>query len=265
MALKEALIRNGSKMLHWVNTNSPALLTGITIGGVVLTAITSVRAYKRTTELIQKNELEDAPFKEKAAETWHCWIGPVLVGGATIAACIGAQKINHSRQLAMIASYDILKTEAQTFKEHAIEEIGKNKVRKIEHDIHEEELKKAPEPTDKQKEMCDVETGGILLWDRYSGQYIPTTYEKVYRAAEHVNEELRPYGKGGRDWYSHADFIVDCGGEYSEACEKWGYVAKPFGDAIDVNDICDPHIQEYKGHRCTIVYLNVFCEDKNFL
>lgn len=265
MSLKETLLKSGTKALHWCNTNKPDILTGLAIGGIVVTAVSSVVAYKKTTEALRELP-EDAEMKDKVGETWYYWIVPGLAGGATIAATIGINETHKSKELAMIASYNILKESATKFKEYATEEIGKNKVKKIEHKVHEEVIRNN-EPSDDIKEICDAESGGAVFFDRYSGQYIATTYEKVYRAAEKVNHLLRPYGKGGRDWVSWADFIVDCGGEYSEACEKWGFCAKPFTDAIiNPNDICDPHIQEYKGHRCTIVYLEPgYLDDKDFL
>lgn len=263
--MKGLLPKLGTKLLHWANTNSPAILTGLNCAGVVLTAIAAVKAYKESKDILEEEHMEDAPFLDKAVETWPCWIKVGLIGGATMASSIASHSIHESKHAAMIVSYDILKTQATNFREHAIEEIGKNKVRKIEHDIHADELQRATAPAEELQEASDVETGGVLVYDKYSGQYIKTTYEKVRAAAERVNAELRPYGKGGQDWVSHADFLVWCGGQYSEACEKWGYVAIPFGDPLDPNDILDVHSQEYKNHICTVAYLNVFCDDKNFL
>ena len=264
--MKGGILTNlGTKILHWANTNSPSILTGLNCAGVVLTAMAAIQAYKKSNDILKDNDLQDAPIIDKAAEVWPYWVPPVLIGGATMAAGIGANSIHESRQVAMIASYDILKSQAAAFRDHAIEEIGRNKVRKIEHDIHADELRRAVAPEEELQVAADVDTGGVLVFDKYSGQYIKTTYEKVRAAAERVNAELRPYGKGGQDWVSHADFLVWIGGDYSEACEKWGYIAMPFGDPLDPNDILDVHSQEYKNHICTVAYLNVFCEDKNFL
>lgn len=245
--------------------NMPTTLALLNAGGVIITAATSIDAYRRSCNAIVDAELEDEPFLERFKEVWPYWIVPTISAVTTIACGLGSNKMHNDRELAMIASYDILKSQALSFREHAIEEIGKNKVKKIEHDIHADEIKKLAEPTEEQQISCDVETGGILLYDRYSGQYIKTTYEAVYRAGTKVNETLKPYGKGGEDWVSYADFIQWCGGEYSSACEKYGFIARPFEDCIDVDEMCDPHVVEYKGHRCTIVYLNLLPDDRDFL
>lgn len=263
--MKGEIVKAGSNLLASASKNAPKLLTWANAMGVVLTAVTAVNAYKKSEDLIEDLEMEDEAMIEKIKQVWPYWIVPTVTGAVTIFCGFKAENIQDKRYFKAIAATELLKTEAMVFREKAIEEIGKKKVQRIEHDIHADELKKIAPPDEEAQASCDVETGGILLFDRYSGQYIKTTYERVYRAAEHVNAELRPYGKGGRDWYSHADFIVDCGGEYAEKMEDWGYAAKPFNDVFDVDDICDVHIQEYKDHRCTIVWLNVLPESKSFL
>lgn len=264
--MKQQLVKAGGNFLTKVSKNAPAILTWANASGVIITAVSAIFAYKKSSELIYDLEMEDAPVIDKLKEVWPYWIVPTATGAVTIFCGFKSNQIQNDRYFKAVAAAELLKTEAMVFREKAIEEIGKKKVQKIEHDIHADELKKVAPPTEEQQASCDVETGGILLFDRYSGQYIKTTYEKVYRAAEKVNRELRPYGKGGRDWYSHADFLVDCGGEYAEKMEDWGYAARPFGDVFeDVNDIVDVHVQEYKDHICTIVWLNVLPDSKDFL
>lgn len=273
MSLKTSLLDVGTNVMHFVRDNASDILSVCAIVGVAATAIAAIKCKEAADEVIKEEEekrekegkTEELTTLDKVKLTWWCHIPTAVTFLATGGCILYARKIDKDEKTRMILAYNILKEGSDKFRKYAIEEIGKNKVKQIDHKMHQEELKKAGEPDEEKQMASDVATGGMLMYDRYSGQYIHTTYEKVYRAAERVNEKLRPYGKGGRDWYSHADFIVDCGGEYAEACEKWGYIAKPFGDVIDVNDILDPHIQEYKNHRCTVTYLNVFCDEKDFL
>ena len=272
MGLKATLLNLGTKALHFCNTNSSTILTVTAMLGVVATAIVSAECKVKAKEVVKEKEEELnrplEPFEEVKA-TWYYYIPPVLTSAVTIG-CIGAAHgIDKKRQLEMIAAYNLLKEGSDKFKKYAIEELGKNKVKQIEHKVNEEDLKERPVKQEVLDSICDASNGGVILRDQYSGQEFPTTYEKIYRAAERVNEKLRPYGKGGYDWWSWADFIVDCGGEYSEACENYGWTSLPFSDNIDVNNICDPHVDEYKGHRCTVVYLNLLPDrretyDRNF-
>ena len=250
MSLKTSLLKYGRKALHAINTNKPDILTGVAIAGVVVTAVSSVVAYKKA-----KAKLEALP--EDATRV------------ATIASTVGINTTHKAKELRMLTSYNILKESSEKIKKYTIEEIGKNKYKKIEAKAHNDILNDNKTVQDTVHEYCNAEYGGALFFDRYSGQIFPSTYERIYKAVEKVNMLLRPWGKGGRDWVSWADFICDCGGQYSEACERWGFVAKPFGDAIDPiskADICDPHMQEHNGHLCTVVYLEPgILEDKDFL
>ena len=266
MSLKEDLLRLGTKALHYCNTNAPTILTVTAMIGVVATAIVSAECKKAAEEAIKEEEKElNRPLDnmEKFKRTWYFYIPPVITSGLTIGAIGGAQSINKKRQLEMIAAYNILKEGSDKFKKYAIEEIGKNKVQKIEHKVHEEDLKEHPVAKENLDKICDAANGGVVVKDRITGQEWVTTYERIYQAGERVNAKLRPYGKGGEDWWSYANFIEDCGGDYSEAAEGWGWVPLPYGDPIDVNSMCDPHVEEYNGHRCTVVYFNLLPERKS--
>lgn len=260
MALKESLLKFGTKALTFCSTNASSILTVAAMVGVVATAIISAECKKAAEEAIkEEEEIKGAPLEpvEKFKRTWYYYIPPVVSSAITIG-CIGsAHGIDKKKQLEMIAAYNLLKESSTKFKQYAIDEIGKNKVKQIEHKVHEEDLKRNPVPAEKLELVCDAAYGGVILNDKITGQIFPTTYEAIYRAAERVNEKLRPYGKGGYDWWSWSNFIEDCGGEYSDAAENWGWESLPFNDNIDVNSICDPHVEEYKGHRCTVVYLNL--------
>lgn len=266
MSLKTDLLKLGTSVLHYCNTNAPTILTVTAMIGVVATAIVSAECKKAAEEAIrEEEEIEKRPLDnvEKFKRTWYFYIPPVLTSALTIGAIGGAQSINKKRQLEMIAAYNILKEGSDKFKKYAIEEIGKNKVQKIEHKVNEEDLKEHPVKEENLEAICDATTGGVILKDKVTGQDFPTTYERIYRAGERVNKKLRNFSGGGYDWWSYSDFLVDCGGDPSEAAEGWGWIPIPFKDPIDVNSMCDPHVEEYKGHRCTVVYLNLWPERKS--
>lgn len=263
MSFFSSLTKFGVKALKFCHTNSSGILTIGAMFGVVAVAVVSAECKKAAEEAIKEEEEikgEPLTFEEKAKRTWYYYIPPVVTAGITMACIGGAHTIDKKKQLELIAAYNILREGSDKFKKYAIDEIGKNKVRAIEHKINEDDLKEHPVKEKVLDDIFDAASGGVILKDRYTGQEFLTTYEKIYQAAERVNKKLRPYGSGGEDWWSWSNFIEDCGGEYSESCENWGFHSLPFSDNIDVNTICDPHVEEYKGHRCTVVYLNIMPE-----
>ena len=266
MSLKTALVKTGKKAIHYCNSNQPDILTGIAIGGVVLTAITAVYAYKKTRDKIESMP-EEATRADKFKETWYYWIIPASAGVGTILATNGINEVHKAKELKMIASYNILKESSEKFKQYTLEEIGKNKYDKIKHKVEEDigEDKKT-QLEDKVRQFCNAEYGGVLFRDVRSGQIWPGTYEEFYRSCDKANEKLRPYGKGGEDWISWADFITWFGANYSTSCERIGFAAKPFGDAIDRDHMLYISQSEYNGHICTIADLEPgHLDDRDFL
>lgn len=268
MSLKSDLLQAGKNFLNACSTNASTILTVTAIFGVAATAVISAKCREKAKEKIDEEEkIKGEPLEpmEKIEATWYYYIPPVATGLATML-CIGsAHGIDKKRQLEMVAAYNLLKEGSDKFKKYAIDEIGKNKVKQIEHKIHEDDLKEHPVKEEVLDEICDAATGGVIFKDdMIAGLEFPTTYEKIYQAGERVNRKLRTYGSGGgHNWWSYADFIMDLGYKHVPALENYGWPAEPFTDPIDVNNMCDPHVEEYKGHRCTVVYLNIFPQYKD--
>ena len=274
MSVKAALAKGGIKAIHWVNTNNTKIMTVVAITGVVATAAAAIGAYKTSCEVLETCPNVDIWTKVK--KTWWAWIKPTVIGGITIGCIAGVEIKNEQKQLEMIAAYDILKEGSNKFREYAVEEIGKKKVQQIDHKINEDRIREDLEKnglTDAQIAACDAESGGALFRDTYTGQTFPSTYEKIYRAMDRVNEKLDHFKtqdehgsyNGGENKVTVASFIEDCGGDYSEAAEKYVFFPSPYGKPLpSKSDICDPHVMEYKGHMCTIVQLNYIADDYDF-
>ena len=142
--------------------------------------------------------------------------------------------------------------------------------------MHEDDIRRELDRrglTEAQIAACDAETGGALFRDSYTGQTFPSTYEKIYRAMDRVNEKLDHFKtqdehgsyNGGENRVTVADFIEDCGGDYAVSGEKYVFLSSPFGKPLpSKSDMCEPHVLEYKGHMCTIVQLNYVADDYDF-
>lgn len=261
MSLKTGIVTFGTNALRYCRVNASGILTITAMIGVAATAIIYSECVKKAEEKIEEEEeIKGEPLEpiEKAKATWYYYIPPVVCGVVTMACIGGAHGIDKKKQLELVAAYNILKEGSDKFKKYAIDEIGQNKVRQIEHKIHEDDLKAHPVSKEINLDDFDATKGGVIVKDpNYTGLTFTTTYEKIYRAAERANAKLRLLDGGGKDWWSWAKFIEDCGGEYCPACEDWGFYPIPFKDVIDKNHICDPCIEEVNGHYCTVVYFNI--------
>lgn len=279
-------------------TNSPALLTGLAVGGVILTAVLAAKATPKAIAAIEAEEeerhIKAANRAKKAEEVLHenydevyeeefepitkkdivkigfkYFIPPILSAGLTIACIVGAQHINTVRQAAMAASYELLRNSYDNYRSHVRDAVDKKKYEEIEHNIHTDAANDILEHhpvTDEEFNKLDVEAGAALFCDSVTGRRFVSTYEKVYRAVDEVNDRLSCDTGGGEDWIGVNEFLHMCGDESSGfGLSNIGFAPRVFEKRLDRTKICEPITGEHKGHTCTIVYLNYEVDDKAFL
>lgn len=280
--------------------NSPMILTGLAVGGVILTAVLAARAVPKATQIIKeeeelrKREAEARAKKEEEVlnndydETFNCIYQPItrkdivkltwkhfvpaaLCGGLTIACIVGAQHINYIRQAAMAASYEILRNSYDDYRYHVRESLDKKKYDEIEQKIREDKVQRVLEErplAQKDYDCLDAEAGAAVFVEPTTGHRFVSTYEKVYRAIDDVNEMLDS-NRGSENFVPLATLLIRAGdtNSYPEVAKNKGWQARPFEKAIDRRSFLQPTIGEHKGHQCTLVYMNsdiIYLDDKVF-
>ena len=279
-------------------TNSPVLLTGLAVGGVILTAVLAAKATPKAIAAIEAEEeerhIKAANRAKKAEEVLHenydevyeeefepitkkdivkigfkYFIPPILSAGLTIACIVGAQHINTVRQAAMAASYELLRNSYDNYRSHVRDAVDKKKYEEIEHNIHTDAVNDILEKhplTDQEYAKLDVGCGAALFCDSVTGRRFVSTYEKVYRAVDDLNNRLSCDEGGGEDWIGVNEFLHMCGDESSGfGLSNIGFAPRVFAKRLDRTNICEPIVGEHNGHTCTIVYLNYEVDDKAFL
>lgn len=299
MGLKENALKFANRSLDFASKNAPAILTALAVAstaGAVVTAITgTIKAIKEVEEdkadflaLADeriKKEVEEGKVEPTAdamqerlgeiMETEYTWKNvlsvvwphyiPTLAFTTMATGCaIGSQTISARRQAAAFALYETAQTTLKTYQEKVLDEVGKNKEKKIRHAAHEEELRRNP-PNEGNvynchKGRCGVENGEALFREPHTGQYFVSTYEKVRRAVRKVND-----GCHKDSWYNLSDLLDDMGADADVGSVfNMGFpgVADPAANAIDEDYLFDPHLGEYMDHEVTIVYLSYYVTDR---
>lgn len=283
MSWKQKLVEKGEKFYRLVDKNSPKILTGVVIGGVIFAEIFTVKATVKAVRDVDKEKEErekDAKAKADRAEKllgrdwqktydeeyqpltkWDIfkisfphYIPATLMTTSVVASAIGAEKINAGRQAKLAATAEAAQVALARYKDKVIETFGEKKERAVEHELHKEEVQKhMKDIPEEYLKRCGAENGEACFYDPKTGQVFVSTYEKVRRAAEKANDILR----NESDYYAHALFISDCGGKVSEFSYNNGILGQgPYRNAIDQDYFLDPHIEEYQGHEVTMVYMN---------
>lgn len=183
----------GKKLGHFVSRNSPAILMGMSLAGLVSTAYLAHKAGQKAKAQIDETEAErGAPLtpKEKVQLTWMNYIPPALSCGATVAFIIGGNTVHVKRQAALVTAVSLGETALSEYKEKMVEALGKNKERKVSDEIVQTNVNKAVEegkfaklavPNDERQE--------IYVFDTFSGRPFVSTIEKIHKAANEVARE----------------------------------------------------------------------------
>lgn len=183
-----------------ISKNSPTILTGLAVGGLVTTVIFTHKAAIKAHVLVENeqfkltdeqegvfhNEIILTP-KEILKLTWTLYIPAACMGTATIACIIGSNSINQRRNAALATVYNLTKVAFKEYEDKVVEQIGKNKATKIKDEIAAERLKKNPVGD---AEVIFTGQGDVMCYDSLSGRYFKSDIEKIRRTINEMNKTL---------------------------------------------------------------------------
>lgn len=182
--------------------NSPQILTGIGITGMVTATIMAVKATPKALVLIGEREDEwmkehlgdvESSYKaipkiEVVKAAWTCYIPSAIVGGISIACLIGASSVNMRRNAALATAYTLSESALKEYQEKVIEEIGEKKEEAVRDRIAKDHIEKNPVS---KNEVILTEKGETLCYDMLSGRYFKTDIDKLRKAENDLNRQMR--------------------------------------------------------------------------
>ena len=164
--------------------NSPHILTGLGVAGLIGTGVFSCKAGMKTKETIQTEMLNES--KEMVKECWKFYVPPILIGSASIACIVGADCVNTKRQAALYALYSAAVEGAKDYQAKVIEMVGEGKNRKIKDAINSDKIAENP-PKDSQ--IISTGRGKVKCYDAFSGRYFWGDYDNIRRVQNDLNQE----------------------------------------------------------------------------
>lgn len=193
------LAQIANKAMRSLNSNSPVILTGLAVAGVVSTAVLAHNAGAEVTRRVAKDAVNqgfkmidtgdeyEAPTNlEIYKENWRLYIPAAGMGVATIVCIIGAQSINSRRQAALISGFTIAETSFREYRDKTIELEGKSADQKIRDSIQQDRVMADPSSN----EVVILGVGNVLCYDKYSGRYFESSREEIRQAQNDVNEAM---------------------------------------------------------------------------
>lgn len=202
-----------------ITKNSPTILTGVAVAGLVTTTVLGVRATPKALALIDDyvwNKYEDEvenPEEMSFAEwlgvdtdgyswrdranylsrietvklTWKTYIPTFAVGAITIACIISANHISLRRNAALASLYGLTEAAFKEYQTKVVETIGKNKELKIRDEVSADRIKKNPLG---ENEVIFTGKGEVMCYDSLSGRYFKSDIEQIRRTINGLNRDL---------------------------------------------------------------------------
>jgi hypothetical protein len=191
--------------------NSPAILTGIGIAGVVGTAYLTAKATVKAVDIVDRERsiefrttgIQPWSRKQIVLLVWKFYIPPVTVGVLTIASIYGANHVGTRRATAMAAAYSISEKAFSEYKEKVVEKLGEKKEQAVHDEIAQERVEKNP-VTD--TTIIVTGDGDVLCYELFTGRYFKSSMETLKQAANQINYDVLHQG-----YASLTDFYHEVG------------------------------------------------------
>lgn len=173
-----------------LDKNSPAILTGIGITGMITTTVLAVKATPKALRLIddaENEKCEELTALETVKAAWKPYIPAVVSGTVSVACIIGANSVNAKRNAALATAYKLSEEALSIYKDKVIETIGEKKEKTVREKVAQEKIDRDNIET---KSVIVAGPGTTLCYDSISSRYFTSDMESIRRAINNVNERL---------------------------------------------------------------------------
>lgn len=194
----------GNKVTEWLEKaeiftrkNSPVILTGLAIVGVISTAYSAYKAGPRAEKILEayRKDMKDCHPNDKEAkravvgETVKKMIPvmapPIIMGGTTIACVVGSHSVSSRRIAALSAAYSLSESTVKNLNSKMEEMLGEKKARAVKDAIMKDKLKETEKKDQKLLGDGNVyvpDNGYVLCKDLHTGRPFYSTAEKIKQA-----------------------------------------------------------------------------------
>ena len=204
--MKKEFIQVAKTVGAMLKKNSPVILTGTAMAGLLSTTVLAVRATPKALDRIadasidEKGNVIELTKWEKLQVAAIEYVPTAISFVGTGACIIGAQTINGRRLAAMSALYSMSETALKDYKEEVLKTVGGKKSESIKDAINKKKVDDNP-PND--KNVIVTGRGEVLCYETISGRYFKSTADVINKAE---NELVRQMNLGDsrisvNEWY----------------------------------------------------------------
>lgn len=171
------------------SAHGTAILTGTSISLGILFGLSMGKACVNATrnyESKMKDREEPMSKEEIIKDNWKFFIVPASLGAAAAGCCIGANVINHRKQVALMGLATGAETAYTSLKDKLPEMVGPRKGEKVmdaaKQDIASKNLPKCDTDIEQAKK------GDVLIFDSFTGRWFRSDTDELLRAQNVINE-----------------------------------------------------------------------------
>ena len=184
-------LSSGLRTLQSVITaNSPVLLVGTAVAGVVATGFLAAKGGYKARGILDEAEEEkgeELTTTEKVQLTWLCYATPALTGASAIACVVGVHTIHNKRHAALAGLYAVTQGKLDDYREKAEELLGTKKTQDLNNAVSQRAVDRNPL---NDKEVLIITDGTELCYDDWSGRYFMGSVNKIESAINELNRKL---------------------------------------------------------------------------
>lgn len=186
-----------------ITANSPVLLVGTAVAGVVTTGVLAAKGGYKARGIIDAAQAEkpEEPLKlqEKVQLTWLCYAAPGVTGLSTIASIVGVHTVHTKRHAALAGLYAVTTSKLDDYREQAEELLGSKKSQQVNDGVAQKAIDKNPVEN---HEVIITGGGSELFYDDWSGRYLYSSMPEIEKAFHIINMQLLEAGDAAlNDFY----------------------------------------------------------------
>lgn len=203
---------------HAIVKNSPKILTGCAVSGVIGTVIFAVKATPKAQIVLEEKRREyegEMPWYEQAKAVVPVYIPTLAMGSVTIGCIIGATAIASKRNAVLASLYSASELALKNYQQKVVETIGERKEHEVRAAMAKDEMMSNPVS---HANVIETGYGGELCYDELSGRYFYSSMDRLRRAENAVNRKII-----SEMWVSLNEFYSEIGLESIELGKDVGW------------------------------------------
>ena len=246
---KEGLKRTIKSAGRVLTKDSPGILTGIGIAGMIGATFMAVKATPKALYLIEtkkeESEVEELTPVETIKICWKCYIPATLTTVLSAVCLIGASTVSAKRNAALATAYSISEAALREYQEKVVEVVGEKKEKAVRDAVAKDQIER--DPVTKSEVVIIDSNSNTLCYEPLSGRYFKSTIDKIKKAEIKLDRQMIQ-----EMYVSLNDFYWEIGLDGTDLGDKMGWnLSKGYMDLSFSSQLADD------GTPCAVIVYGI--------